>query len=264
MAARQANRNTKVIGLVRSASKGRSLVEAGLLDEATDQLAIACKNCQIIVVATPVDRLANLVIQAAQASPEDSLITDVGSTKTKILQQVLQDELATKKFVAAHPIAGSEKSGALHSTVDLFVGKPVVITPSDQTPTALTEKCREFWRSLGGNVFEMSAEDHDATLAAISHVPHLVSSLIAKQITPAGIPLVGTGWKDVTRVAGGDPEMWTAICATNRRSILHELDRFRKQTDELRELIATGDDTALLSWLEDAKQLKEQTEIQPD
>lgn len=106
---------------------------------------------------------------------------------------------------------------------------------------------------------QMTPTDHDVTLAAISHVPHLVSSLVAKLITPAAMPLVGTGWKDITRVAAGDPDMWSAISASNRDPILKELDRFRDETDKLRELIATDNDDALKRWLADAKRLKDQT-----
>ena len=103
----------------------------------------------------------------------------------------------------------------------------------------------------------MSAEDHDVHLASISHVPHLVSAVVARMVQGPARELVGSGWRDITRVAAGDPEMWTAICAANRDAILSELNRFTEDLDALKTIIASGDDEALCQWLAKAKETKQ-------
>ena len=247
-----------VVGMVRDTAKADRFVASGLLDSATDSIEQACRDCDCIVVATPVDCLADIVIQAAKLSPDDCLITDVGSTKAAIVHSVAANPIAAEKFVAAHPIAGSEKSGADFALESLFDGKPIVLTPDTHTNANLLQRATEFWTLVGGVPIVMPADQHDVHLASVSHVPHLVSALVAKMVEGPARDLVGSGWRDITRVAAGDPEMWTAICAANRDAIVGELDRFSDHLSKLRAILA-GDDTALNSWLAKAKEAKELT-----
>jgi prephenate dehydrogenase len=267
MAVRRFDPTVQVVGLVRNRDKGKHLVATGLLDRFADDIDDACSDSDCVVVATPVDRLAQIVIDAAKASPDDCLITDVGSTKADIVHAVASEPLAVAKFVAAHPIAGGEKSGAEHASESLFDDKPVVLTPDDRTPESQLKKANAFWMAVGGRTVVMSADQHDVHLAAISHVPHLVSALVAKMVPastgsetdgaePPGA-LVGSGWRDITRVAAGDPEMWTAICAANRTAILSEMDRLASGLHGLKSILQAGDDQALFDWLNEAKQAKQ-------
>ncbi len=200
------------VGLARSQTKVDQLRSLGIVEEIATSIEQVCEGCDVVVVAAPVDRIAELVAEASAASPRDCLITDVGSTKGGIVAALAADPIATGKFVAAHPIAGSEKSGPEHATATLFDGKLIVLTPGDQTDRRLLAKADAFWRLTGGNTMEMGPADHDTHLAAVSHVPHLVSALVARMAHPQARPLVGSGWNDMTRIAAGDPTMWTAIC----------------------------------------------------
>lgn len=253
---RREHPDVQLIGLVRDRSKGDTLVASGLINQFADSVVEVCRDCDVVVVATPVDRLADFVIQAAKHSPEDCLITDVGSTKAKIVDAVAADPIARQKFVAAHPIAGSEKSGAEFAKATLFDGKPVVLTPDSSTPANLLQRAIDFWTSVGGRCVVMSAADHDLHLASISHVPHLISALVAKMVQEPANKLVGSGWRDITRVAAGDPEMWTAICNANRNAILGELCRFSEHLEGLKSIIKSSDDDALCKWLAEAKASK--------
>ncbi len=214
-------------------------------------------DADVIVVATPVDRIAAMVIEAAKHCPDDCLITDVGSTKAGIVAAIDADQKAAAKFVAAHPIAGSEKSGCDHAIETLFDGKVVVVTPSDQTSNEMIDAARSFWSMTGANVLTMTPAEHDDHLAAVSHVPHLMSSLIARMVPDQARPLVGSGWQDITRVAAGDPEMWLAICQENRPAIINELTRLAGELDQMRTFVSTSNDEKLLQWLAEAKQSKE-------
>ena len=248
--------NVVLVGSARTEEKCERLIEKGIVNEATTSIESACQNADVVVVAAPVDRIAPMVIEAAEASPNDCLITDVGSTKAKIIELVGQHPGAARKFVAAHPIAGSEKTGFEHATAELFDGKIVIMTPSEQNEPALVARANEFWRLIGGEIRSISAAEHDTHLASISHVPHLVSALVARMATDQSRPLAGSGWDDITRVAAGDPTMWTAICDQNRQAIIAELERFTAQLDGLRNALGESNE-AIHQWLAEAKRIKD-------
>ena len=248
-------------GTARDANKCARLTDAGIVDEATTSIEAACRDSDVVVVATPVDRIVPLVIESAAASPDNCLITDVGSTKAQIVDQVGQDPVAATKFVGAHPIAGSEKTGFQHARADLFDGKVVVLTPGEQNDSQQIQRSSDFWHWIGGEIHTMSAAEHDTHLAAISHVPHLVSALVTRLATDQSLPLAGSGWQDITRVAAGDPAMWTAICRQNRTAILSELERLSVELDQLKRTLdqaGSGSEEAVHHWLAEAKRIKEQ------
>jgi prephenate dehydrogenase len=258
LAIRRAQPQSTVVGYARSKEKCELLERSGVVDAAVGSIAEACHDCDAVVVAAPVDRIAAMVIEAASHSPESCLITDVGSTKRGIVAAVSADQVAAQRFVPAHPIAGSEKSGAQHASATLFEGKVVVLTPAERADAKLVEKADHFWRLTGGQTLYLSADAHDAHLAAVSHVPHLVSALVARMADPEARSLVGSGWQDITRVAAGDPTLWTAICQENRHAIGQQLERLASELDDLRRVIDDRDDEALRSWLAAAKRMKEQ------
>lgn len=268
LAVRRKRPNVVLVGTARSEIKCERLVAAGIVDQATTSIKDACRQSDLVVVATPVDQISSMVIEAADASPNDCVITDVGSTKEQIVLSVARETGAAKKFVAAHPIAGSEKVGFEHAKADLFDGKVIVVTPTDKNSSTSIEKIQHFWQLLGGRIITMSLADHDAHLASISHVPHLVSALVARMATDQSRPLAGSGWEDITRVAAGDPAMWTAICQQNRSAILGELERLATELDRLRLVLgqvsgqlpeeSQGESgEAIFDWLVEAKRIKE-------
>ena len=256
---RRANPEIHLVAWARSEAKASELAESGIFDRVCDSVARSVAECDVVVVASPVSHIAGLVHEAAIHSPPDCLITDVGSTKLRIAEAVDEDPVACERFVAAHPIAGSEKSGVEHAREDLFDQKVVLLTPGRRVTTPWVERATLFWRLTGGVIREMTPKDHDTHLAAISHVPHLVSALVARLPPHDARPLVGSGWQDITRVAAGDPEMWTAICQANQEAIIHELERFSNELNQLKQLMSLQDGDSLKAWLAEAKQLKHQS-----
>jgi prephenate dehydrogenase len=161
------------------------------------------------------------------------------------------------KFVGSHPIAGDQRTGVEHARADLFDGRTVVVTPTGATdPPAITMVTR-FWESLGAHVVTMNAEDHDATLAATSHLPHLVAAALARATPPELIPLTAGGWRDTTRVAGGDPRLWRPIFASNRQHVLAALDGFERCLAALRTALADEDDGRFEQLLQEAKRTRD-------
>ncbi|MEL6107775.1 MAG: prephenate dehydrogenase/arogenate dehydrogenase family protein [Planctomycetota bacterium] len=250
----------RVQGYARKQATCESAMLAEAVDEASVDLKTACEGADAVVIASPVDRVAELAGQVGPMVGDDCLITDVGSTKGLIVREVAAIGTAVAdRFVAAHPIAGSEKTGVENATATLLDGKVVILTPDDQTLDARLARAREFWLQTGGRLVEMTPDDHDERLAEVSHVPHLIASLLASLLSENSGPLIGSGWTDMTRVASGDPEMWSAICEHNRGAILSQLDRLERQLRELRGLVSQDDAMPLRQWLVDAKRKKDET-----
>jgi prephenate dehydrogenase len=181
----------------------------------------------------------------------NTLFMDVGSTKGNVVEaarRVLRERLPS--FVPAHPIAGKEVAGVAHADASLYTGRQVIITPLPQTSPELVQKATDVWSGIGAQVLRMTAENHDAAFAAVSHLPHMLAfaffSSVAKQ--PAGkdfLSLAGPGFRDFTRIAASDPEVWRDILMSNREEILKQSMRFRHTLDALEHVIKTGNVEAL-------------------
>lgn len=253
----------EVTGVARSAASRESALRTGAADHVTDDLADACRDADLVVVATPVDRIAPSLVAASRVCHADALLTDLGSTKERIVAAVAEHPQTQQKFVAAHPIAGSEKTGAENASADLFHGRTVVLTPTDSTDPQRLASAQRLWQGLGSRVITMTPEAHDRAMAAVSHVPHLAASALARLLaceqidSPPLRSLVGSGWLDTTRVASGDAELWTAICLENREAIVDELTRLEQTLAEFRGAIAGGDTAGLHGMLAAAKDVRD-------
>ncbi|WP_149497596.1 prephenate dehydrogenase [Roseiconus lacunae] len=254
-------RGVQVVGYSRRESTAQTAVRSGAIDEGHTTIGEACRGADVVVICSPVDKIATLAAQACEVLDDQTLITDVGSTKALIVDEIeSKSTRAFRQFVAAHPIAGSEKTGVENAMPDLFDGKCVILTPNERTDATMLARAKQFWRQTGGSLVLMSPAEHDERLAAVSHVPHLISSLLATFPDDPSLPLVGSGWRDMTRVAAGDPEMWTAICNHNRPAILSQLDRFIEELKLVKTRLSDENVEVMYRWLARAKERKQSTE----
>lgn len=251
-----------ITAVVRSETKYAAAIEAGLVDRVvarfdpvgdsdvpTDEWTAAVA-CDLAVIATPVDRIFSEALTVLSLSP-DSLITDVGSTKAALVRQVEEAndaDVDLSRFVPAHPLAGSERTGWPNADPELLVGATCVLTPhSDAAPDAVAS-VDAFWRSLGMRTLHADAGDHDRWLAQSSHLPHIAAAALVRAID-APEAMRATGYADTTRVAAGSPEIWRSIVASNPQPIRDALDRLRNEVDAIDALIAEGNWDAVESWL---------------
>ncbi len=259
LAMRERKLARQIIGIGRSEEKLATARRLGAIDAGTTVLAHGVEDAKLVIVCTPVDTIANFVSQAEAALGNRSLITDAGSTKAEVVQAVeanLIDRRDGPRFVGSHPLAGDHRTGVDAARSDLLEGRKVVVTPTARTHRAAALEISAFWQDLGATVVTMSPAEHDHALAATSHLPHLIASALALATPKELLPLAASGWRDTTRVASGDPEMWRAIFATNRQEVLDALKRFEQWTGEIRENLALGNDERLLRLLERAKWMK--------
>lgn len=257
LAAKQRGMATQVVGIGRDATKLDELVQRGLVDSATTDLAEGVAAADLVVVCTPVETVAATVNQLMPLVTPECLITDVGSTKQTIVEQVAATSPAGPTFIGSHPLAGDHRSGAEFARGDLFDGRVAVVTPGEHDPPEAISRVQQFWQACGARTVVMSAAEHDAALAATSHLPHLVASVLAGSTSPEVLELAATGWLDTTRIAAADPTLWRQIFASNRTQVLEALRNFETRLASVREALANGDDEQLELQLAEGKQTRD-------
>jgi prephenate dehydrogenase len=238
-------------------------VEAlGVADRVTVDLAEVVAGATLVVLATPVETMPDLAAQlAALPLEKGAVVTDVGSVKGFVVER-LEPLFAggTAQFVGSHPMAGSERAGIEAARGDLFDGAACLVTPTAQTEGAAVERVRGFWQGLGCRVIEMSPEQHDRAVARVSHLPHLmaaVTTLAGLSRDPEVLRCAGNGFRDTTRVAAGDPGLWTGIVAQNRTEILAAVRDAEGQIRVLLEMLESLDEDSLCQWFAEAKSLRD-------
>ena len=261
-AARLGGLARRIVGIGRAPERLRPALDDGTLDTAVTDLDAGVREADFILLAAPVLTIEGLLERVWRAAPDGTLITDVGSTKRNIVRTA--ERLAATRplaFVGSHPLAGSEQAGYGVSRPDLFRGATVVVTPTEATELAALKATTEFWEGLGARVTSLDPETHDRTVAAISHLPHLIACALvdgAGRVEPAALELAARGFRDTTRIAAGDPDMWTEIFVANRDALSASVEAFRGALADLQRVIDAGGADALRAELARIKAIREQ------
>jgi prephenate dehydrogenase len=257
MALRERKLAKKVVGIGRRAGSLKEAKELGAITTTALSIEEGVADADVVVVCTPVGQIAEHALQVAAACGEKTLITDAGSTKAAIVAKVQAELPRGRRFVGSHPLAGSEKSGAAFARGDLFEGRVVVVTPTKQTKEDDSQETCDFWSGLGATVLVMSPTAHDKALAGTSHVPHLIASAAAASTEKSDLPLAASGWRDLTRIAAGDAELWTQILLENQTHVLKSLARFEKKVEAFRAALERGDRRKILQLLTEGKSVRD-------
>jgi len=261
-AARLGGLARRIVGIGRDAGRLRPALDDGTLDLAVTDLDAGVREADFILLAAPVLTIEGLLERVWRAAPDGTLVTDVGSTKRNIVRA--SERLAATRplaFVGSHPLAGSEQAGYRVARADLFRGATVVVTPTEATELAALKKTTEFWEALGARVSSLDPETHDRTVAAISHLPHLIACALvdgATRVEPSALELAARGFRDTTRIAAGDPDMWTEIFLANRDALSATVEAFREALADLQRVIDAGQVDALRAMLARIKATREQ------
>lgn len=250
----------------RKAETVAQATAAGIARATTD-LAVAVARTDLLVLAVPVGVMPSLLTAALDAGlPSNCVITDVGSVKTtphRDLAPLLAGRAQT--FIGSHPMAGSERNGIDAARAGLFNGAACLLTNDHHAPASACAALEAFWQAVGCRTHWLSAAAHDALVARISHVPHLLASAGARTCLqqPADGTFGGGGLRDTTRVAAGNPTMWAEIVIENREAILSPLHEVIRDLSCLARLLESADQHATLCWLDEAKQLRDQLPTYP-
>ena len=252
LALKQKRAVKRVVGVGRSRANLLAARRLGLIDEIAKDAASAVKDADFVLIAVPLAQTGAVLSQIAPHLAPDAIVTDAGSTKQDVIA-VARRHLgsAFARFVPAHPIAGTEKSGAAAAHVGLFEDHQLIITPQRETHRAAVRRVAELWKLVGMRVAMFDPAAHDRIYAAISHLPHVISYALVNYIAgrPDGRKLFGHsagGFRDASRLGGSSPEMWRDICCANRDALLPALDDYIAELEVLRGMIEAGDGAALL------------------
>jgi len=230
---------------------------AGAFDAAT------FGDADLVLLAMPVGQMQPVMRAIAPLVGPKTVVTDAGSTKEDVValaRRELKKSLA--RFVPGHPIAGTEKSGAEAAFAALYRGRRVVLTPLEGTDTGALALVHRAWEACGAKVFELKPREHDAVLAAVSHLPHLLAFALVDQVARHKdakrlFSYAAGGFRDFTRIASSHPEMWRDICLANRKALLVELDRYEGELERVRRMLERGDGKALEALFSEARAARE-------
>ncbi len=228
-------------------------VRRDALDRAAGSLAEAVDGAEVVVVAAPVGALPEAVGAALDAAGPDAVVTDVGSTKRAVVA-AHEDP----RFVGGHPLAGAETAGVEHARADLFEGATWYLTPTATTTGVGLERLYRLLGGLGARPQAIDAVTHDAILAGVSHLPHVLANVLVSQVAGAlaaegeRLPATGPSFRDATRVAGASSAIWTDIYVSNRDALVGQIDEAVARLQAVRAALATGDADAVTAWNEAA------------
>lgn len=227
----------------------------------TGDLQEAVQGAEVVILCCPVRAMGTLARDMADAIDPNAIVTDAGSVKVPVLETL--GPIFGERFIGAHPMAGSERSGIDAASPDLFEGATCILTPAPRAPEPPLRRVREFWESVGCRTIQLGASEHDFLVALASHMPHAVASALAEalgQADPSARAIAGKGLRDTTRIAAGPAGMWTEIFLDNRENLLAALKNFRGALDQLEGLLAEGRQDALEDFLSRAGDVRRSLE----
>ncbi len=238
-----------VVGYDPNSAALHAALERGVLDEAADSLEQALEGAAAVFLAAPVGLLPVLVADVLAAAPLDCVITDVGSTKRQ-----LSGTTSDERFVGGHPLAGAETAGVEHARADLFDGATWYLTPGEHTEGILYERLHRLISGLGARPVAIEADAHDAVMATVSHLPHVLANVLVAEAAAVlrsqgeRLPATGPSFRDATRVAGANSGIWTDIYLANASALIARIDAVTERLAAVRADLAAGDAEAVRAW----------------
>jgi len=253
LAIKARNPRVRIAGVGRRRESLEAALKVGAIDEAHLDAIPAVTGSDLVILATPVGAFEDYLRLIRPVLSPKAMVTDVGSTKAAVVHSAERILGKGGPFVGSHPMAGSEHKGPAYARADLLASATCIVTPTRFTPPALVRRAVRFWGELGMHVVRMDPAAHDRAVANVSHLPHVLAGLLMMLPGKGQLTISSGGFRDATRMAAGDPEMWRDIILTNRRAILDAVDAFDESLMHLRDLVQIGDASGIERFLTAAK-----------
>ena len=259
----------EILGYNRSQASRDIALERGMIDRATDNCASFAPLADIIILSLPIQQTLDFIEKLASLDlKEGVIISDAGSTKSAIVATA--DKCFADKpvrFVGAHPMAGSHKTGAASADVNLFENAYYIFTPSSLTTQDTLEEMKGLLSGLHARFIEIDATEHDRVTSQISHFPHILASGLMEQTASYAEEhemarrFAAGGFRDMTRIAESEPGMWTSILLSNRETIIERIEDFKGRLDEIEQAISKGDENQIWNFFNQAREQRQAMEI---
>lgn len=259
----------EILGYNRSQASRDIALERGMIDRATDDFASFAPLADIIILTLPIQQTLSFIKKLASLDLKESvIISDAGSTKSAIVATAEKCFAAKSvRFVGAHPMAGSHKTGAASADVNLFENAYYIFTPSSLTTPDTLEEMKDLLSGLHARFIEVDAEEHDRVTSQISHFPHILASGLMGQTASYAEQhdmtrhFAAGGFRDMTRIAESEPGMWTSILLSNRETIMERIEDFKGRLDEIGQAISAGDENQIWNFFNQAREQRQAMEI---
>jgi prephenate dehydrogenase len=253
----------EVVGVGRGRPNLETALERGVIDRFTHDVAEGVADADMVFLSTPVQTLAQVAAVALSNMKKGAILTDGGSVKQYVIEQIEPLLPSGVHFVPGHPIAGTERTGSSAAFATLYQGRRCILTPTEKTDPGALELVRRAWQGAGSEVVIMEAARHDQVLAAVSHLPHMVAYALVNTVSCEDhfgeniLHYSAGGFRDFTRIASSDPTMWRDIALTNREALLDVVGYFEKVLAELKNDIAAGDGERLFNFFLRSKERRD-------
>jgi prephenate dehydrogenase len=262
LALREAGLVEHITGFSASEKTRQRALELKVIDQACSSVAEVVQGADLVLLAVPVGAMHSSFSAMREALQPHALLMDVGSTKCDVIaaaQATLGDRLSC--FVPAHPIAGKEVAGIEHAEASLYQSRRTILTPLPQNSIRQIKTAIEVWTAIGSHVSHMTAQAHDATFAAVSHLPHLlafaaVNALMAQPQGTAFLEMAGPGFRDFSRIAASDASVWRDILSANHAEVLTQMAHFRAALDQFENTLKQGDTAELQQLIQQASDVR--------
>ena len=262
LALRQAGLVQHITGFSASEKTRQRALELKVIDQACNSVAEAVQGADLVLLAVPVGAMHSSFAALRDSLAPQALLMDVGSTKCDVIAAAhanLGDRLSC--FMPAHPIAGKEVAGIEHAEGALYQARRTILTPLPQNSIRQIKMATEVWTAIGSNVSHMTPEAHDATFAAVSHLPHLlafaaVNALTAQPQGAAFLEMAGPGFRDFSRIAASDPAVWRDILSANQSEVLTQMAHFRAALDQFENVLKQDNTAALQQLIQQASDVR--------
>jgi prephenate dehydrogenase len=251
LALKKARAVKHVVGVGRTRRNLALALRRDIIDEKVSDAGRAVRDADFVFLGTPVGQMAEVMAQIAPYLQPHAVITDGGSTKQDVIAHARACLGAHYgRFVPAHPIAGTENSGAAAAHPDLYRDRNVILTPQSETTAGALRVARTVWQQCGARLVRLDAREHDEILAAVSHLPHMVAFALVNALTARVnarklFGFSGGGLRDTVRIAGSSPEMWRDICLANSEALLAALDGYVAELGRVRAAVERGEGDTL-------------------
>lgn len=247
----------EVIGVLRREISKHNALKYKACDRATLSLKKGVHDADLVIVALPVGKIAEKVLESAKYMKEGSIITDVGSAKKHVVEKIEKHINKTTSFISSHPMAGSDRTGVLNADSEIFKNAPLIMTKTKNTDIKALIRLKKFWGSLGCRTFVLSPGEHDKVMSFASYLPHVVSFALALSQTKNSVKFGAGSLKDTTRVASSDPEIWRDIFLAAGPDVLKSIGVFSQNLQMLQRAIAKKDGKMIKKFLNRAKEIRD-------
>lgn len=269
LALKKAHAVKHVVGVGRSRKNLKTALKLGVIDEIALDVTKAVGDADLVLIGTPVGQMAGVMQLIAPHLGEKTIVTDGGSTKQDVIACARQHlGRHFKHFVPAHPMAGTENSGAAAAVADLYRGRKVIVVPQKETLPRALSAVRAAWTACGAHVVRLQAREHDEILAAVSHLPHaaafaLMGTLAKRKDAKRILGFSAGGLRDTVRISGSSPEMWRDIFLANRAALLAAVGEYSIEIKNMRLALKAGNGDALQAMFERARDARERWLVKP-